>query len=108
MLALLFLLGVAAATPQPAILTRKIIERGIEAQGGEQQLEKIFKSWRGKIKGKAGMLELTGETIQNSPTQSKISTVLHAGPLSTEVVVVTNGKTWRRIAGFTNEVTGKE
>jgi hypothetical protein len=113
MLALLFLVGVTTATPQAksgaALEIRKIIERGIEAQGGEHQLEKLSKPWRGKIKGKVGMLEITGEMLQNSPTQSKISTVIHAGPLSTEVVVISNGdKTWRRIAGFTNEITGKE
>jgi hypothetical protein len=113
MVALLLLLGVTTAAPQagpgPPLEVRKIIERGIEAQGGEHQLEKLSKPWRGKIKGKAGMLEITGETLQNSPTQSKIATVLHAGPLSTEVVVISNGdKTWRRIAGFTTEITGKE
>ena len=114
MLRLLAIAIVAAtsAAPAPSVPTgpvRTIIERGIVAQGGEQQLEKLAKPWRAKIKGKARMLEITGELLQNSPTQSKITTVLQAGPLSTEVVVITNGhKTWRRIAGFTKEVTGKE
>jgi hypothetical protein len=69
----------------------------------------LYKPWRAKIKGKAGMLDITGEMLQQSRMQSKILTVIHVGPLTSEVVVVTNeNKTWRRIAGFTNEVTGKE
>jgi hypothetical protein len=113
MLTLLIAIGVVTsappAEPDSATAIRKIVERGIEAQGGEQQLEKLSKPWRGKVKGKAGMLDCTGEMLHQSSTQSKVSTVLHAGPLSTEVVVVSNGeKTWNRIAGFTNEVTGKD
>lgn len=113
MLTLLIAIGVVTsappAVPDSAIAIRKIIERGIEAQGGEQQFEKLSKPWRGKIRGKAGMLDITGEMLHQSSTQSKISTVIHVGPLSTEVVVVSNGdKTWNRIAGFTNEVTGKD
>jgi hypothetical protein len=113
MLPLLVAFGIVTSSPPAApdstSAIRTIIERGIAAQGGEQQLEKLYKPWRAKIKGKAGMLDITGEMLQQSRMQSKILTVIHVGPLTSEVVVVTNeNKTWRRIAGFTNEVTGKE
>src|SRR5262245_55414750 len=112
MLTLLIALSVVTAAPSSApdsATVRKIIERGIDAHGGEKQLEKLSKPWRAKVKGTAGKLEITGEIVQQSPTQSKISTVIHVGPLSTDVVAVSNGaKSWRRVAGFTNEITGKD
>ena len=68
MLTLLVFIGVVtsapAADPHSAVVIRKIIERGIEAQGGEHQLEKLSKPWRAKAKGKAGMLDITGEILQ--------------------------------------------
>src|SRR5262245_55306508 len=113
MLTLLITVGIVTASPSAApdstSAIRTIIERGIEAHGGEKQLEKLSKPWRSKVKGTAGKLEITGEIVQQSPTQTKISTVMHFGPLATEVVAVSNGdKSWRRIAGFTNDITGKD
>ena len=113
MLPLLVLLSIPGTDPQAkpdsAVEIRTIIERGIQAHGGEKQLEKLSTPWRSKVKGTAGKLEITGEILQRSPTQSKISSVIHLGPIATEVVAVSNGdKSWRSLAGFTKEITGKD
>jgi hypothetical protein len=88
---------------------RQIIKRAIEAQGGEEQVVKLIKPWRAKVKGKAGLLEINGEILHQSLTKGRIATTIGVGPASMEVVAVANGiKSWRRIAGFTSDVTGKE
>jgi hypothetical protein len=103
------LVASAIEATSDALTPRQVIERAIAAQGGEEQVEKLIKPWRAKVKGKAGLLELNGEILHQSLTKGRISTTLGVGPASMEVVAVTNGnKSWRRIAGFTSDVTGKE
>jgi hypothetical protein len=55
------------------------------------------------------MLDIGGEILQQSETKTRISTVLRVGPVPLEVVAVMNGdKAWKRIGGFTSEVSGKD
>lgn len=113
MFALLTAIGLVTAAADGksnADTPRAIIERAIEAQGGEDKVAKLVNGpWRAKVKGKAGWLALTGE-ILHAPPNGKISTTLGPpGVSGAEVVVVTKcDKAWRRIAGFSSEVTGKE
>jgi hypothetical protein len=112
MLLLLLSLTLAATTADAssdAQTPRQIIERAIEAQGGKDQVAKLIKPWRAKVKGKTGLLEINGEILQQSITQGRVSKTVGVGALATEAVAVSNGnKSWRRIAGFTSDVTGKE
>jgi hypothetical protein len=88
---------------------RDTVKRAIDAQGGEEQVKKLIQPWRAKVKGTTGLLQLNGEILQQSPSKGRISTTVGVGPASMEVVAVVNGnKSWRRIAGFTSDVTGKE
>jgi len=108
---LLLLLAVVTATPQPkpdsAAEARQIIQRGIEAQGGEKQLERLSRNWRAKARGKAGSLEITGESL-TSGSKGRLTTTLHS-LIPVNVTVVDNGdRVWRSIAGITSEVTGKD
>ena len=110
MVAILLVIGLTAAESRASQdVVRAIIQRGIEAQGGEAQIAKLSQPWRAKVRGKAGALDIEGEILQQSETVCRISTVLRVGPVPLEVVVVTNGdKAWKRIAGFTSEVSGKD
>ena len=112
MLSLLLSMTLVAATTDASIdnqTPRQIIERAIEAQGGEEQVAKLIKPWRAKVKGKAGLLEINGEILHQSLNKGQVSTTVGIGPLATEAVAVSNGnKSWRRIAGFRSDVTGKE
>jgi hypothetical protein len=109
---LLLLLVAVTAAPQPkpdsAVEARIIIQRGIEAHGGEKQLERLSKNWRAKARGKAGSLEITGETLQASGSKGRLTTTLHS-LIPVNATVVDNGdRAWRSIAGITSEVTGKD
>jgi hypothetical protein len=112
MLVLLIAIGLLTTTAEApsneSQTPRQIIERAIEAQGGEKQVAKLLKPWRAKIKGKSGAIEITGEILHDSLDKGRITTTLH-GWIPVEVVAVTNGDhAWQRIAGFTREATGKD
>jgi hypothetical protein len=110
LLAAIALLATAADANTTAVSPRAIIQRGIDAQGGEEKVAKLVNGpWRAKVKGKAGWLTITGELF-HAPPNGKITTTLGPpGVAGAEVVVVTKGdRTWRRILGITGEVTGKE
>src|SRR5262245_709209 len=69
---------------------RRIIERAIAAQGGEEQVARLTQgSWRAKVKGERGQLKITGEIVHNGLTQGRISTSMSMFGLPLEVVVVT-------------------
>jgi hypothetical protein len=87
---------------------RSIIERGIAAQGGEKQLERLSKSWRAKIRGKRGKHEVSGEVVNSAPHKSRLTTSIN-GWIPFDIVVVDNGEhAWSRIAGITRETIGKD
>jgi hypothetical protein len=88
---------------------RALVERAIEAQGGTDQVAKLFKPWRANVKGMAGPLQITGTLSHAGPDQGRIHTKLRANGNSFEVIVVNDGKhVWRKIGEQTQEVTGAE
>jgi len=106
------LLAVASSAPEAkpnsADEARQIIQRGIEAHGGEKQLEKLSQNWRAKVRGTKGSLKITCEMVNGAHRRSRVTMTLHS-LIPVDVTVVDNGEhAWSRIAGFTNEVTGKD
>lgn len=86
-----------------------VIERAIQAQGGEEQVAKLTKAWRARVKGAKGKLLITGEMLYQSPGQMRIETNLEVGEVKIPIIAVLNGdKGWQNINGQTREVTGKE
>jgi hypothetical protein len=88
---------------------RAIVERAIKAQGGEEQVAKLTKAWRAKVKGTRGKLSNTGEMLYQAPGQMRIATSIEVGDVKIPIIAVLNGdKGWQHINGQTREVTGKE
>ena len=52
---------------------RALIERAVQAQGGEAQVAKLTRAWRADIKGTQGKLLITGTTIYQAPGQIRTS-----------------------------------
>jgi len=88
---------------------RALVERGIAAQGGEEQVAKLLKAWHAKVKGTAGPLQLTGTISHQGPDQGRIATQLDRGGQKIEVVVVNDGEhVWQKIGDKTRVIAGDE
>lgn len=99
----------AATTADTSEQARALIERAIEAQGGREQVAKLFKSWHAIVEGTAGPLRIHGPLAHAGAERGRMSTQIEIGEKRIEVVVVTNGdRTWRTVDGKTQEVTGNE
>jgi hypothetical protein len=111
MVSLLLALNLATVVSSESTAdARHIVQRAIEAQGGAEQIARLFRPWRAKVKGTTSRsLVITGELLHQSDSQGRISTTIGLGPAAIEVVAVTSGdKAWQSIAGITREVTGRD
>ncbi len=91
---------------------RAVIQKAIEASGGEAKLEKN-KAIRMKSKGTVhvqGMtIDFSGEFLRQLPKQSKATLEAEAGGMKLDIVMVVNGdKGWRQIQGMTTEIDKDE
>jgi hypothetical protein len=88
---------------------RAVIERAINAQGGEEQVAKLMKPWRAKIKASKDNVPITGEMVCQYPDQGRLELSMEVNEQRIRIVAVSNGdKAWLSINGQTREVTGEE
>jgi hypothetical protein len=87
---------------------RKIIDKAMKAQGGEEKLAKWkAAAWKGKgtVHVMGNPLPYTGEWAMQWPTQMRMALDLDAGGQKlTFVQVYNNGKAWRTVMGATEEL----
>lgn len=89
--------------------SRALIERAIQAQGGEEQVAKLIGPWRAKIKGIKDPLVMTGEMSHQAFGQGRIELRMEIDGKAIHVIAVTNGdRAWQSINGQTREITGDE
>jgi hypothetical protein len=105
----LFPIVVAQDAGDTSGAARAIVERAIAAQGGPEQVAKLFKSWRAKVSGTAGPLEITGTILHDGPERGRIATQIETGGKKIEVIAITDKeRAWQIIDGKSREVTGDE
>ncbi len=88
---------------------RAVIERAINAQGGAEQVARLTRAWRAKVRGMRGERVTTGEMAYQSPDQMRIQTTMEVDNRTMTFVGVLNGeKGWQSINGQTRAVEGRE
>lgn len=105
-MAAVFALGPAALRGEDE--ARAVVEKAIAAQGGKDQVAKLTKAWKAKVRGIRDGNAMSGETYWDPPDRFKADLRIEvASGKTTRVVAVLNGeKGWQSVDGEIHEIPG--